>query len=79
MKTRPVVAMRLRTIVTFAVLFSGIAAALMAEPLTAAAEAGSGPEGQAVPAAQCQISGMGSPYIPVDSWVYPALYRRYSL
>ena len=79
MKTRPVVAMRLRTIVTFAVLFSGIAAVLMAEPLTAAAETGSGPEGQAVPAAQCQVSGMGSPYIPVDSWVYPALYRLYSL
>ena len=44
-----------------------------------AAEPGAGLDGQAVPAAQCQISGMGSPYIPVDSWVYPAIYRLYSL
>jgi hypothetical protein len=69
MKTRPVAALRLRTIVTFAAVFFGTAATLMAAGL----------DGQAVPAAQCQISGMGSPYIPVDSWVYPAIYRLYSL
>jgi hypothetical protein len=27
----------------------------------------------------CQPSSMGSPYIPVDSWVYPAMLRLYSL
>lgn len=27
----------------------------------------------------CEVSGTGSPYIPVDSWVYPAVLRLYSL
>ena len=27
----------------------------------------------------CGQSGMGSPYIPVDSWIYPAVLRLYSL
>jgi hypothetical protein len=31
------------------------------------------------PAFVCQPSKMGSPYIPVDSWVYPAMLRLYSL
>ena len=31
------------------------------------------------PMPQCQPSVMGSPYIPVDSWVYPALWRLYGL
>jgi Capsule assembly protein Wzi len=29
--------------------------------------------------AGCDVSSMGSPFIPVDSWVYPAIYRLYSL
>jgi hypothetical protein len=33
----------------------------------------------AVPAALCQPAALGSPYIPVDSWVYPAMLRLYSL
>jgi hypothetical protein len=41
------------------------------------------PAGQAasviVPAAQCQLSSLGSPYIPDDSWIYPAVLRLYSL
>ncbi len=32
-----------------------------------------------VPAAPCEPSQLGSPYIPVDSWVYPAMLRLYSL
>jgi len=50
----------------------------------AAAQAG-GPNGAAqksgasVPAAPCEPSKLGSPYIPVDSWVYPAVLRLYSL
>lgn len=31
------------------------------------------------PAAECRLSSLGSPYIPVDSWVYPAVMRLYSL
>lgn len=33
----------------------------------------------ASPAADCASTGPGSPYIPVDSWVYPAVLRLYSL
>ncbi|MGA3343461.1 MAG: capsule assembly Wzi family protein [Terracidiphilus sp.] len=32
-----------------------------------------------VPAPVCAPAVLGSPYIPVDSWVYPALLRLYSL
>ena len=31
------------------------------------------------PASVCEPSTLGSPYIPVDSWVYPAVLRLYSL
>ena len=31
------------------------------------------------PAQVCEPSKLGSPYIPVDSWVYPAMLRLYSL
>jgi hypothetical protein len=31
------------------------------------------------PATPCEPAKMGSPYIPVDSWVYPAMLRLYSL
>ena len=49
------------------------------------AEQPGGPDGAAqkggasVPASPCEPSRMGSPYIPVDSWVYPAMLRLYSL
>jgi hypothetical protein len=33
----------------------------------------------AIPATPCHISELGSPYIPIDSWMYPALTRLYSL
>jgi hypothetical protein len=32
-----------------------------------------------VPATVCAPAALGSPYIPVDSWVYPAVLRLYSL
>jgi hypothetical protein len=32
-----------------------------------------------VPASACEPAKLGSPYIPVDSWVYPAMLRLYSL
>ncbi len=31
------------------------------------------------PASACELAVMDSPYIPVDSWVYPAVLRLYSL
>jgi hypothetical protein len=31
------------------------------------------------PSAVCDVSKMGSPYFPVDSWIYPAVLRLYSL
>ena len=33
----------------------------------------------AKPAPACQPSNLGSPYIPVDNWIYPAVLRLYSL
>ena len=35
--------------------------------------------GRAIPEGSCQTSRMGSPYVDVDSWVYPAVLRLYSL
>ena len=31
------------------------------------------------PESVCEPSALGSPYIPVDSWIYPAVMRLYSL
>lgn len=50
------------------------AISLLSEP-PAAAAAGS----QTTAAPICEPASLGSPYIPVDSWVYPAVYRLYSL
>lgn len=44
-------------------------------PQSATASAAS----QSQTASICEPSVLGSPYIPVDSWVYPAVYRLYSL
>ena len=53
--------------------------AIAAEDLAApkAAEQWSHDSGGAAPA--CLPAALGSPYIPVDSWVYPAVLRLYSL
>ena len=54
--------------------------------LSVAAEQPAAPEGAGQlqrdadrPAFVCMPSKLGSPYIPVDSWVYPAVLRLYSL
>ena len=39
-----------------------------------AAQAGGGP-----PASVCNQGTLGSPFVPVDSWVYPAIFRLYGL
>ena len=61
-------------------IFLGIVTSLCAEqpggPEGAAPAAGGS---QAAPASPCEPAELGSPYIPVDSWVYPAMLRLYSL
>jgi len=42
----------------------------------ASGQVGADPYG---PASVCEPSLLGSPYIPVDSWVYPAVWRLYAL
>jgi hypothetical protein len=58
----------------------GIVTSLFAEQPGApegAAPAASG--NQSAPAFPCEPAELGSPYIPVDNWVYPAMLRLYSL
>jgi len=38
-----------------------------------------GANDSAAPSEDCELSMSGSPYIPVDSWIYPAVLRLYSL
>ena len=57
---------------------------MAANPLVAELPGGSKDDGQGGrgPISQsdaCEASVAGSPYIPVDSWVYPAVLRLYSL
>ena len=54
----------------------------LAAQLPPAASQGAGQGGPAPADSQsdaCESSVAGSPYIPVDSWVYPAVLRLYSL
>ena len=44
----------------------------------------SGSEGQSAnqtgpPASVCEPANLGSPFVPVDSWIYPAMFRLYGL
>src|ERR1035437_6358520 len=58
----------------------GIVTSLFAEQPGApegAAPAASG--NQSAPAFPCEPAELGSPYIPVDNWIYPAMLRLYSL
>jgi hypothetical protein len=48
---------------------------LMVSPLAAQKS----PSKPSAPAALCAPAQLGSPYIPVDSWIYPAVLRLYSL
>jgi hypothetical protein len=54
---------------------------MTANPLPAQEPGGAGPSGRdpSRPEPVCEPSVLGSPYIPVDSWVYPAMLRLYSL
>ena len=54
---------------------------MTANPLPAQQPGGAGQSGRdpSRPEPVCEPSVLGSPYIPVDSWVYPAVLRLYSL
>jgi len=72
-------------IITRAVCSASMAAGLLliTSNLLAAESPGMSGEGRAslpvIPAPVCQPSHLDSPFIPVDSWVYPAVLRLYSL
>ena len=75
-------------VVQCAVVFSGLllvtACSLAAEqhgtPKVGASQGTEQPASNSChPAQVCEPSKLGSPYIPVDSWVYPAVLRLYSL
>lgn len=51
---------------------------LAASPLSAQDKGQSGSNAEGV-ASDCAPAALGSPYIPVDSWVYPAVLRLYAL
>src|SRR5208337_440724 len=54
----------------------GMAGLLLTSATPAAGQAA---KDKGAPARVCQPAKLGSPYIPVDSWVYPAMLRLYSL
>jgi len=54
-------------------------AAIFAGSLTAQQPASPKPAAPVSTAPACEPSKLGSPYIPVDSWIYPAVLRLYSL
>ncbi|MGC9225378.1 MAG: capsule assembly Wzi family protein [Terracidiphilus sp.] len=55
------------------------ASPVAAQPPAAPTAAGQLDHDSSGPAAVCGSSTQGSPYIPVDSWVYPAVLRLYSM
>ena len=67
---------RIHCAAALAWLLIGAAGLHAAEPPGAPAQSGSDPSR---PASVCMPSALGSPYIPVDSWVYPAMLRLYGL
>jgi hypothetical protein len=52
---------------------------LAAEQPSNSASAAAPASSQSQPASICEPAVLGSPYIPVDSWVYPAVYRLFSM
>ncbi|MGA3131119.1 MAG: capsule assembly Wzi family protein [Terracidiphilus sp.] len=72
-------------VAAFVTCVFGTALAMCAGSLQLVAEQPGTPDGAtqnggaSVPAAPCEPSKLGSPYIPDDSWVYPAILRLYSL
>ncbi|WP_263354659.1 capsule assembly Wzi family protein [Acidicapsa acidisoli] len=73
------------SIVRIVFLLVGTLLTLSAAPMFAESPGETGPNADvdanspAAPVAPCQTAELGSPYIPMDSWVYPSLARLYSL
>jgi hypothetical protein len=65
--------------VVLAALFFIAANPLFAVPPGAPEGSGQAGHDPSRPAPVCEPSQLDSPYIPVDSWVYPAVWRLYSL
>lgn len=55
------------------------AASLAAEQPAAPEPSAPAASAQSIPAPVCHPASLGSTYIPVDSWIYPAVMRLYSL
>jgi hypothetical protein len=66
-------------IVASLAFISTMLAALFAGSLTAQQPASPRPAAAVKAPRACEPSKLGSPYIPVDSWIYPAVLRLYSL
>ncbi len=76
---RPVIASVISSSILLAGCFSFNPALLVAETPGASESAAQTPTDASRPAPVCEPSTLDSPYIPVDSWVYPAVLRLYGL
>jgi hypothetical protein len=69
--------------IRFATVLAGIilvtAPPTVAEQAAAPENAGQSERDSSRSAAVCEPSTLGSPYIPVDSWVYPAVWRLFAM
>lgn len=72
-------ALKVPCTILVASLFLVSVASLKAEQPASSSAAGQVSGNQSRPAPVCSPAELGSPYIPVDSWVYPAMLRLYSL
>ena len=73
------VALTIPCTILVAGLFLASAALLKSEQPEPASASGQVPGDASRPAPVCAPAELGSPYIPVDSWIYPAMLRLYSL
>lgn len=76
---RAALAHRIPCIAVLTGLLIGTGALLAAEQPAAPKDAGQLGNDSSRPASVCMPAALGSPYIPVDSWVYPAMLRLYGL
>jgi hypothetical protein len=76
---RAALAHRIPCIAVLTGLLIGTGALLAAEQPAAPKDAGQVGNDPSRPASVCMPAALGSPYIPVDSWVYPAMLRLYGL
>ncbi|MGC1421293.1 MAG: capsule assembly Wzi family protein [Terracidiphilus sp.] len=76
---RPGIAFVISSAILLAGLFSFNPAPLAAETPGIGEGAAQLPSDASRPAPVCEPSALDSPYIPVDSWVYPAVLRLYGL